>query len=291
MIDILDSGRDVVILSSRGGKDVATIANIPKRPNGRGVSIVGSLGWETVDTDGNSHIHPQFQPFQRQITGILQDVRERFFTEQLHIPTTFTAEPNTQLPTPDGNMILLQSKGYNDEYPEGINATFMMSMLSQAEQQTYFTALEQYYNDALKTHTDGWDEADREKLKQLCGFTFREGYTVGGVRTFDVEIRPLDQGAKAEAAKELLKKSDDPTRLSHFAGMPSCELLLFSGDRPEQDGPVMELPNVVGIWTRSPHDKTTPVPKGAKIVVESVSGNASLTKDIASRMSAHPKAA
>lgn len=285
MQDIVGTGRDVVIVSSRGARDVAHIAGIP------GISVIGTLGWETVDTDGNSHIHPQFRPFQRHITGILHDVRQRFFTEQLHRDTDIAAEPNSELMTPSGERIILQRKGYNDEFPEGINATWSMSMIDEQERAQYKEVLEQYYNDAFEKYAAELHAVERTKLQELCGFRIRVGQTALGVSTFDVEIRPTAQEAKAIAVAELMKKHDESSRLENFRDMPSHANWIFSGDHMEQDIPVMQLDGVMGVWSRSPHDKGKPVPEGVDIVVESVSGNAGLMKDIAALMQRFPHAA
>jgi len=284
MRDVLDTGRDVVIVSSRGARDVARIAGLP------GLSVVGTLGWETLDKEGNSHIHPQFRPFKRQITGILREVRERFLREHLHRKRAFIAKPNTELVAADGGVIILQSKGYNEEYPEGINATWALSMLDDEVKQTYRNALEQYYNEAFTNYAEPLSEEERATLQELCGFMIRAGQTAEGVPTFDVEIRPTSQGAKALAVEELMKRSDDPTRLESFTGMPSHAVWIFSGDHIEQDFPVMQLEGVMGVWSKSPHDRGKPVPEGVAIVVDSVSGNAALTTEIASLMARYPNA-
>ncbi len=284
-MDMQTAGKDVVIISSRGARDIARIVDIP------GIGIVGTLGWETLDTKGASHIHPRFHLFQPQITGILQEVRERFFEEQLHRSTEIADEPNTELETPEGGRIILQRKGYNPEYPEGINSTWALNLVSLEARENYQQALKQYYQEAFNKYANTFDKADRTKLKEMCGLMIRAGKTTDGLPTLDVEIRPTSQGAKAKAMIQLMREPIDPKRQVHFKDMPYHNFWIYSGDHPKQDGPPMRAGHtaykftrgkrgVLGIWSKPAHEQEQPI-RGVDVVVDSVSGNAELMKDAA----------
>ncbi len=288
--DMIQAGKEVVIISSRGARDIARIVNVP------GVSIVGSLGWETLDADGISHIHPRFKPFEPQITGILKDVRERFFTKQLGIPTDIVNEPNTELTTPDGGTVILQRKGYNEEYPEGINATYSLNLVSEEARETYKKTLEQYYNEAFAKYAHPLNKADKARLKEMCDFKLYPGKTADGLPTLDVEIRPTSQGAKANALMQLMREPHDPKRQAHFAGMPHHQFWIYSGDHDVQDSAAMRAGHtahqltkgkrgVVGIWTKPSHQEAKEV-RGVDIVVNSVAGNAELMQKTAAIIAA-----
>lgn len=287
-IDMVAAGKDVVIISSRGARDVA------RRVNVAGVSIVGTLGWETLDEGGQSQINERFKPFQPQITGILRDIREKFLTEQLGRPTDVADEPNIELETPEGKSINLQRKGNNEEYPEGINSTWALSLLSKEAQDRYKEALNMYYNEAFGKHTASMSEEDKYTLKELCGFQLREGKTSDGIQTLDVEIRPASQIAKSKAIIQLMREESDPKRQANFAGMPYHPAWIYSGDSAEQDGPPMRAGHsadaftrgkreMFGIWTKPLHEEERAV-RGVDVVVDGVTGNAKLMTEIAKKI-------
>lgn len=288
--DMIQAGTDVVIVSSRGARDIARIVNIP------GISIVGSLGWETLDRNGESHIHPRFKPFEPQITGILQEVRERFFAEQLGRSPDIVDEPNTELATPSGDTIILQRKGYNSEYPEGINATWSLSLLPEEKRATYKTALERYYVEAFNKFTADWNKSDKATLREMCNFMLQQGKTADGIPTLDVEIRPASQGAKAKAIVQLMREPDDPKRQEHFMAMPSHAYWIYSGDHDVQDSAPMRAGrtahklsqgkrDVIGIWSKPSHQEEKEV-RGVDVIVNSVAGNAALMKETAAIIAA-----
>lgn len=290
-VDMHEAGKDGAIISSRGARDVARIIDVP------GISIIGTLGWETFVADENdptrgvSHIHPRFRPYQTQITGILGDIRQRFFVEQLGMAPEVEDEPNVELPTPDGGVIILQRKGFNGEYPEGINLTWALNLVHPDARDQYKEALARYYQEAYDLHTQGLDEAGKAKLKELSGLMIRAGTTNEGLPTLDVEIRPVSQGAKAIAMLQLMREPGDPKRLESFQHMPYHATWIYSGDHAQQDGPVMRaghtaysLSNgkrgVIGVWAKPQHEGYHNV-RGADVVVTGVTGNAELLRDIA----------
>lgn len=287
-IDMIVNGTEVVIISSRGAKDIAQRVDIP------GVSIVGTLGWETLDKNGQSRINEKFKPFQSQITGILRDVRERFLTEQLNRSTEVADEPNIELETPDGKSINLQRKGYNEEYPEGINSTWALSLLSHEAQDKYKEALKGYYQEAFDKYAASMTEKDKITLKALCGFQLREGKTSDGLQTLDVEIRPTSQITKSKAMIQLMRDTGDPKRQRNFEGMPYHPAWIYSGDHVEQDGRPMRAGHtadflsggkrkMLGIWTKPLHEEEKAV-SGVDVIVNGVAGNAKIIIEIARRI-------
>lgn len=294
-MDMREAGKDVVIISSRGAKDVARILNIP------GIVVVGTLGWETLDAKGVSHIHPRFRTFQPQITGILKDIRERFFSEQLHMSTAIVNEPSNELATPEGGKIILQRKGYNDEYPEGINSTWALNLVDEGARDKYQDALKQYYSEAFAKYSGSMNESDRAKLQEMCGLMIRVGKTAEGLPTLDVEIRPTSQGAKANAMLQLMRENVDPKRQEHFKDMPYHPFWIYSGDHAVQDSAPMRAGHtasyltrnkrgVLGVWSKPPHEEERPV-RGVDVVVDGVSGNAQLMKETAAIITRYAKVA
>ncbi|MEK7559602.1 MAG: hypothetical protein AAB521_04820 [Patescibacteria group bacterium] len=290
-IDMIASGREVVIISSRGAGDVVKKVGIP------GVSVIGTLGWETLDKNGKSHINEKFKPYQPQITGILRDVRERFLKEQLGRPIEVSNDPNIELDTPEGQGINLQRKGYNEEYPEGINLTLALSNLPPEAQERYGKALELYYNEAFSKQAALMSAKDQAALKELCGFKLRDGMTSDGKKTFDVEIRPTSQISKSKALIQLMRESEDPKRQAHFKDMPFHANWIYAGDHAEQDGPVMRAGHtadslsqgkrgIFGIWSKPPNEEERAV-RGVDAVVDGVTGNAKLMTEIASKVKQH----
>lgn len=272
--DIVEAGRDYVIISSRGARDVARIVNIP------GVEIIGSLGWETFVADekdprhGRSEIHPQFGPYASQITAILGEVRERFFAEDLHIPVAIPDEPNLALSSPSGGVVVLQRKGFNEEFKEGITLTWNLNQLGPETRKRYNAKLTEYYE---KAFAEVSSPDTREALAQLCGIMHRPG---NNGLWYDLEMRPTSQSAKANAMEQLQLPVSDPHRLQHFQHMPGHKLWIYSGDHIEQDTPVMRLPGVLGIWSR-PKDEEYRKVEGINVTVDGVLGNASLHQDMA----------
>lgn len=291
-IDMVASGKEVVIISSRGAKDVAERVSIP------GVSIIGTLGWETLDKNGQSHINERFRPFQPQITGILRDVRGRFLTEQLGKPTEVADEPNIELRTPEGQGINLQRKGYNDEYPEGINLTLALSLLPKEAQTKYGEVLKGYYDEAFDKYTASMPKEDKATLRELCGFQFRDGQTSDGKQTHDVEIRPTSQTAKSKAMIQLMREEGDPKREANFGDMPYHSNWIYSGDSADQDGHAMRVGHsadflshgkrkMLDIWSKPLHEEGRPV-RGVDVVVDGVNENAGLMTKIADMIKQRP---
>lgn len=289
---MIGSGFDVVIISSRGARDIARLVGIP------GVYVIGSLGWETLDNQGISHIHPRFQPYGQQITGILREVRERLLTEQLHASTSLQDAPNNEFFTPEGGKVILQRKGYNDEYPEGINATWVLNLVDPNARKTYRTFLTNYYNQAFEKYAPKTQQTERERLKKMCDLVERLGQTPEGLSTLDVEIRPTSQNSKARAMIQLMRHADDPKRGTHFRGMPFHNFWVYSGDSFIQDGPPMRAGHaamvlthgkrgVLGIWSKPPYEQQRLL-RGVNVVVDGVSGNAELMLEIADLMGRYP---
>lgn len=285
LIDMVTAGKKVVVVSSRGAKDVAQRVDIP------GISIVGTLGWETLDENGQSRIHSRFKPFSSQITGILKDVRERFFTEQLHMSIEIADEPNTRLAISEGSSINLQRKGYNEEYPEGINSTWALTELKAETQIKYQKILEEYYHEAFDKYTASLSDIDKIKLQELCSFMLRAGKNPDGLPTLDVEIRPKSQIAKAIAIIQLMREQQDPKRQENFANMPYSPNWIFSGDTLTQDAPPMRAGNtanaltkgkrsMIGVWSRPSHLELQNA-RGVDFTVDGVAANAELLKDTA----------
>jgi hydroxymethylpyrimidine pyrophosphatase-like HAD family hydrolase len=288
LIDIQKAGVAVVVISSRGAADVAQRIAIP------GIQYVGSLGWETYVPDsedltkGVSLIHPQFLPYQTQITSILHEVRTRFTTDLGH-STDLENVPNIAIPAGRDSTVIMQRKGYNSQFPEGINITWALNMVPDDKKTQYLQAITQYFEEAFTKQTDGLTQTQIEELKQLCGLVSREGMTTDGHKTLDVEIRPLSNAAKAEAMTQLLAIGDS---LEHFVPMPKADIWIFSGDHTQQDWPVMERGHqiaqetqgkkgVIGVWSKSQFDNVEKVPDFVDVVVDGVFGNAALLKEMA----------
>ncbi len=290
--DMRDAGKDVVIISSRGARDIARIVDVP------GISIVGSLGWETFVTDKNdsargiSHIHPLYKPYQSQITSILGDVRKKFLEQELGIaPAEIETEPNLKFTTADGGIVVVQRKGFNPEYPEGINLTWNLNQVSANARARYRMALEKHYRDAFAKYSEGLNENESARLKELCSIIFREGKTSNDVSTFDVEVRPISQGAKAKAIIQLMRDPTDPKRLECFQHMSYHSIWIYSGDQAQQDGPPMRAGHtayalthgkrgVIGVWSK-PLDEPYRDIRGVDITVAGVAGNIALLADMA----------
>jgi hypothetical protein len=290
--DMRAAGKDIVIISSRGARDIARIVGIS------GINIIGSLGWETFvadkddPTQGISHIHPLYKPYRSQITGILGYVREKFLEQELGLTSiTPGTEPNLKFTTADGGIIVLQRKGFNPDYPEGINLTWNFAQVSPNARNRYQIVLEKYYQDAFIKYSEGLNENARKRLKELCNIMLRVGKTNNGITTFDVEIRPILQGAKAKAIIQLMRESNDLKRLESFQHMPYHPMWIYSGDHAQQDGPPMRAGHtayalthgkrgVIGIWSKPPDEPYHNI-RGVDITVTGMAGNATLLADMA----------
>jgi hypothetical protein len=298
--DIRERGKDVVIISSRGARDIARIIDIP------GINIIGSLGWETFaaykdnPTRGVSHIHPLYKPYRTQITSILRDVRKEFLEQELGLtPEETETEPNLRLIMPDDGIIVIQRKGFNSEYPEGINLTWNLNQVSTNARAKYRVALEKFYYAAFAKYSEGLNENDRTKLMELCSIILREGKLSNGITTLDVEVRPIAQGAKAKAMIQLMRESTDQKRLESFQNIPYHPIWIYSGDHIQQDGPPMRAGHTayvltqgrrgtIGIWSQ-PLDEPYRDIRGVDITVNGVAENAALLADMAELIKAYPQ--
>lgn len=292
---IRQAGVDIVIISSRGARDIARLVNLPS------VTIIGSLGWETFIADekkpseGISMIHQQFVPFREQITNILQEIRTRFMKEQLNLNVIRPDEPTAAFETKPGERIFLQIKGNNDEYAEGINHTWSLSMDS--DRDIHRKALERYYKEAFTKYSKGMELAEMEKLEKLCGLKLREGKSVSGDPTLDVEIRPISEQSKAKALIQLMREPGDPYRQNHFhREIPYHTHWIYSGDDRVQDGAVMRAGHladsltdhrrgILGVLTAHPTENQTV--RGVDLGIGDVDANAHLHRKLADLFMQH----
>lgn len=302
---IIESGHDVIIISSRGAQDVATRVGLESTTSRGTFSAVGTLGWETRDPEGKSHIHEQFAPYKDHITTILRSVREQFIRnnvepDQQEAVLAMAMEPNMVIPTPFGEVIL-QPKGYTNEegYPEGINHTWALNMVPPEQQAQFAEALTQYYEDAFANVASAalLTSEQRHKLDQLCGFVKREGVSMNGKPLLDIEIRPRSQGAKAHAGLQLLRSDG---REQYMTNMPRNQILIYSGDHIDQDWPVGRAGHladrlthgqagIINVWTRQHQEEPGNDTRGIDIVVDGVNGNAQLLTRLAELFARYPQ--
>lgn len=292
LIAIRDSGRDVVIISSRGARDIARIVDIP------GVAIVGSQGWETFiadannPTEGKSLIHRQFDPFSTQITGILGEVRSHL-SHELGLPSEVGEEPNLELPTTDGK-IILQRKGYNDQYPEGISLTWNLNQIAPEKRQKYIDLLKKYYEEAFDKYSN-LPGVDKEKLASLCG---EDILSENDGKLLSFQIKPTYQASKSKALIQLMREPGDPKRPENFRHMPYHPYWIYSGDNAQQDVPVMRAGHsasafslqkrgLLGVWSKPDSEEYTQ-PRGVDVTVSGVAGNAAILGEIAQVFQRYP---
>lgn len=236
------AGVDIAVISARSARKIAEIVTIP------GLAIVGTLGWETFHADeqnptkGVSEIHESFTPYREQLTSVLGEVRKRFLSEDLGVDTKAEDEIELEYKTPSGQTIVLERKGVNDQYSEGIYHSYNFNQVSVAERVALVSQLRQHYQEVYRNLAERYppdnpeNETFLQSFQQMSGIVPKDNTPeMEGRYSFD--IGPLSQQTKSHAIIEFMRQPDDPKRDAYFSHLPGgYETIFYAGDDNVQDG-------------------------------------------------------
>lgn len=298
MLKLQEAGIDLAVISARSARKIAQIMHIP------GLQVVGTMGWETFHsdrnnpTDGTSLIHESFDKYQKPLTDILQEAREKFLAEDLHVETEDMSEAvELEYGTPQGGKVVLERKGVNLDYPEGILHTYNFNQVQPNERAVYSQHLKQYYEEAFEKAAEGHDDAYRLELMKKCGLLKWPCPPTDPGR-FSVEIGPIAQRAKTGPIIQFMRDPSDVKRNRYFQGMKGEYAgIIYAGDHEVQDGRVFDATarvsrrtgelDAISLWIHT--GETAERKNSAR--VHGVSENARIIEQMATIATAHKASA
>lgn len=306
LIQLQEADIDLAIISARSARKIAQIAQIP------GLQVIGTMGWETFKSSkdnpsrGVSVIHESFSPFEKPLTEILEEVRHRFVRDDLkqEIPPHDSESDAIEMEylSKTGGKVVLERKGVNEAYPEGIYHTYNFNQVDKTERAEFAAHLEQYYieafDKALEKHTPSENgDLYRLRLMQKWGIMPNSKSPLDNGR-YSSEIGPRAQRAKTGAIIQFMRRPNSTRRHLYFESMEGgYESIIYSGDHIDQDGLVFDVMDRVGkakyvkggtlqsihLWINSDESATRPNSER----IHGVSGNARIVEQMATLATAY----